>query len=120
MIGKAISGTDEGTYRFARELAKAGISVNIVYTNSHNSAYVNAYAGLGTPGQSVVYLNTPGTILWTNTGRVYSPNGKQPLQAQLRVIFEPFEAREEARTAFNIEGEEDSSIEDLDFDAEAY
>ena len=94
--------------------------MNIVYANGNNSNYVNAYAGLGSPGQSVVYLYTPGTILWTNTGRVYSPNGNIPLQAQLRVIFEPFEAREEARTAFNIEGEEDSSIEDLDFDAEAY
>ena len=121
IIGEAISGTDDGTYRFARELAKAGIFVNIVYVDSSHMKYVNAFAGLGTPGQSVIYLNTvPGTILWTNLGRIYSPNGRPPLQAQLRVIFEPFQPREEARTVFNMDGEEDSSAEHLDFEAEHY
>ena len=117
----ARSGTDEGTYKFARELAKAGIFVDIVYTTVKHAYYINAYAGTGTAGQSVVHMYDHGTILWTSARRVYSPNAKPPLQAQLRVIFEPFDARKEARRTFDVEGDEESdghTVESLDFDAE--
>ena len=62
---------------------------------------------------------TEGTIIWTNTGRVYSPNGHPKLQAQLRVIFEPFEPEDDARTCFGVDGVEESDTEtvaSLDFD----
>ena len=72
--------------------------------------FINAKPGLGSSGQSVIYT-TDGTIIWTSTGRVYSPNGNIKLQAQLRVIFEPFEPKDDARTYFGVDGTEDSDAE---------
>ena len=116
----AASCTDEGTYQFARELAKAGIFVNIVYGTERHKRVINANAGLGSIGQSVIYTKGGGgTIIWTNTGRVCSPNGDPELQAQLRVIFEPFDAQDVAKTSFGIDAEEESGTEtvaSLDFD----
>ena len=114
----AASGTEEGTYKFAREFAKAGIFVQIVYCSERHKHFINANAGLGSSGQSVIYTKE-GTILWTNTGRVYSPNGHPELQAQLRVIFGPFEPKDVAKSYFEVDGEEESDAEtvaSLDFD----
>ena len=48
----------------------------------------NAVAMKGTKSQAIV-KSTTGTILWMNTGRVYSPNPDTDLGALLQVVFPP-------------------------------
>ena len=57
----------------------------------------NATAGLGGPGQLVVFTEMDGTILCMSTGRLYSPNLGPDLNARFRVVSkEPAHKQEES------------------------
>ena len=84
-----------GRWNLWGKLARIGVFVReyfegMSYEGLSNDEFCNASAGLGAPGQFVVFTDNTGTILRMATGRLYAPNATGDLVARMRVIFEPF------------------------------
>ena len=83
----------EGRFLWWRELAKIGIFIKQVYAETPYQQYINASAMPGSLGQAVVKAHAlECTLLWMESGRLYSPNSKNNFDSLLRVVFEPFDA----------------------------
>ena len=79
----------EGRFLLWLELAKIGIFVQQLFQSTPYESFSNSTAHPGSMGQAVI-KSPKGTILWMQTGRLYSPNATGDLASLLRVAFPPF------------------------------
>jgi hypothetical protein len=80
-------------------IAQCGIFPWQLYVGTDFAAHGNCAAGMGSPGQCVIYTKL-GTLIWLpSSGRLYTNNPSGDLLRRLQVVFPPYHS---TRTGPNV------------------